>query len=728
MKNFLERFIVLLTTFALIFSVVNTTIVRAAPISPADCTEAKLRDIGAAIVSCKDSSCDLSNPDNSSGAGTPGTETPKWVTSLQPPYSLEDFAVEALRALAKKLNVPESSTVTQEHVLNFVAQTFREGGNITNSDLYNPWNTGYTGSDLKPVSHSVSGVQAYSSFNDGVEAYARVWSGTAGSSGYQSRLGTVFSNPNSTADDVARAFVYFKETPGNKAWAEGSVADPANYYQGLKDIILQTRKNYNDRASIEVGPPGGTVSSPKKIHDPAPLRYQFAGDSSGNPGVGNDANASNNSNCACSTGDINNGAGNVIVIDPGHSGNDITVTDPQTGIMDHDYPNSPEMTDVFDVAQIVKTQLEAAGYKVILTKASASDTVTLRQRADIANSAKASLALSIHDQSNLPFQTQNNQVYVQRDGQFRLTTNGQKVAFNNPGVSSKSQQFGQIFVEERGKSQGGKIDLMQDASAGIGGGRGGNIAGGNMWLVQLFSTVPWIYNESGGQSQGQASGLNVTDKNKYATGLVESVKRSVPLGSNGNTANISGNSSGCSNSGGVVAGNITQTAVNFSWPANSGTDETGKTYNSTTDPRPAFKAALDQFYPTAGSRSRDCSMFTGIVMRASGVDPNFPLTFTGDQLDYAFDNPAKYDVVLSVSDTSQLQPGDIMIAGGSPKHPSASGSNGAGAAGHTYIYIGPQANGNIVAQASQNDYYPRQGKTAPLTGKGGFYARIRVKQ
>ncbi len=47
-------------------------------------------------------------------------------------------------------------------------------------------------------------------------------------------------------------------------------------------------------------------------------------------------------------------------------------------------------------------------------------------------------------------------------------------------------------------------------------------------MVQLLSKVPWVYNEAGGNSPGR-SGLNATDKQRYADGLVASVEQCVPV-------------------------------------------------------------------------------------------------------------------------------------------------------------------------------------------------------
>jgi len=54
------------------------------------------------------------------------------------------------------------------------------------------------------------------------------------------------------------------------------------------------------------------------------------------------------------------------------------------------------------------------------------------------------------------------------------------------------------------------------------------LQGGDIWIVQLLSHVPWIYNEAGGNSAGM-SGLDSTDKQIYAKGLVDGVEACVPI-------------------------------------------------------------------------------------------------------------------------------------------------------------------------------------------------------
>lgn len=671
-----------------------------------------------------DEACDLTNQ---AGSGTPSAndsgetdiwKSGTWNSGIQSPYILEQMVVEALKNIAQKTGTPVTSVLTEQHVLSLVGFAYGEGGDINNQYMFNPLNNGVNAPGLVVPPHRGDGTQSFVSFDAGVELMAR----RLLEPGY-SRLADVLKDPSKNGQDFISALTYFNKYPHNVLWAEASSPEPTpgwpqgspeeqnNYYKRKLDSLNYVAKNWASTASLEIGTLNHQSQQTRTTH-PHLLQYHLDGIYNFSPGSGNDPNGNG---CVCEAGAGNTGAGNVIVIDPGHSGTTVHLPKNSLG---YDYPNDPEMADVFEVAQLAKVKLEAAGYKVILTKNKARDSIDLRQRAEIANNANATLAISLHTNQD---PGQRNKVYYQENGRYRIDNdkNSTRYTFNLPEVSSKSQQFAKILAEEQSKLLGGSMDVL--AGPGEQGGRGH--APGNMWTVQLFAKVPWVYNERDGFS----AGLNVEQKTNQANGIVEGIKKAVPIGAAGASTSATGDSSGCNTSGSAVAGNIVQTAVNFSWPDKTGVDENGQAYDSVTTPRPAYKAALDKFYPNAGGRSRDCSMFTAIVMHASGVDPNYPISFTGAQLDYAIDHPEKYDVVMGVSDTSQLQAGDIMISGGSPKHPSPTGSTGAGSAGHTYIYVGPQANGKVAAQASQDDWYPRLGKSASLTRQGSDYVRIRIK-
>jgi len=187
----------------------------------------------------------------------------------------------------------------------------------------------------------------------------------------------------------------------------------------------------------------------------------------------------------------------VIVIDPGHS---VTVhgTDAATGLDVSDYETEPEMHDVFTVAELVKSRLEAAGYRVIMTKNSVNDTTTLGMRADVAITAHAALALSIHDQAGsggIPFATGKNIVYYQAVGDYRVTPSGRRVSFTNSAEAATSRRYGAIFQAQR--------SAAEDHSVGLQGNVGYDLASrglqaGNIWIVQLLSNVlPLTYAVNG---------------------------------------------------------------------------------------------------------------------------------------------------------------------------------------------------------------------------------------
>ena len=213
----------------------------------------------------------------------------------------------------------------------------------------------------------------------------------------------------------------------------------------------------------------------------------------------------------------------VIVIDPGHS-LPIHAIDPGTGLNVSDYPNEPEMRDVFAVAQLVRARLLAAGYRVVMTKTSVNQRVSLGRRAAIANRAHAALALSIHDQAGwnggIGFDRGNNTVYYQSVGDYRATPSGRHVVFTNRRVAALSRKYGRIFRTRRAAVERHPVRLLGNVGYNLGS-RG--LAPGNIWLVQLLSHVPWIYNEAGGNSAGR-SGLNPADRHRYAAGLVAAVE------------------------------------------------------------------------------------------------------------------------------------------------------------------------------------------------------------
>jgi len=218
----------------------------------------------------------------------------------------------------------------------------------------------------------------------------------------------------------------------------------------------------------------------------------------------------------------------VIVLDPGHSPA-VHAIDKATGLDVSDYANEPEMRDVFAVAQLARKKLVKDGYRVVMTKKSVGSRVSLAHRAAIANHAHAALAISIHDQAGsaggIGYRAGNNIVYYQSVGKYRTTPGGKKIVFTNRAIAKKSKRYAKIFRSTRAVTEHTSVRLLGDIGYNMAS-RG--LPAGNMWMVQLLSHVPWVYNEVGGNSAGRV-GLSSADKHNYATALVRSIEKCVPL-------------------------------------------------------------------------------------------------------------------------------------------------------------------------------------------------------
>jgi len=166
--------------------------------------------------------------------------------------------------------------------------------------------------------------------------------------------------------------------------------------------------------------------------------------------------------------------------------------------------------------------------------------------------------------------------------------------------------------------------------------------------------------------------------------------------------------------GGVVAGNILNTALGLAWP-DSGHG------NVCADATPAYIAAHDPIYGSGDiTNCTGCDVFLSTVMHSSGVDPNYPLFQTSEQLKYIQAHPEKYQI-LGTSDGNsidpKLQPGDILVY----YHVNPDGSID----GHTLIYTGDQPSGFNMVDGSNTQHVPE----ANHWGSGGWnatYTMVRV--
>ena len=118
--------------------------------------------------------------------------------------------------------------------------------------------------------------------------------------------------------------------------------------------------------------------------------------------------------------------------------------------------------------------------------------------------------------------------------------------------------------------------------------------------------------------------------------------------------------------------------------------------------------AYEQFNPN-GPGMADCGGFVATVMRASGADTNYPAGGTANQEAYVRSHPDKYDILDKVEaiKSPDVKPGDILIV---------NQGSGDGGLGHTYIYVGKQANGFDQASASLGSRTANLGKAEAADG------------
>lgn len=390
----------------------------------------------------------------------------------------------------------------------------------------------------------------------------------------------------------------------------------------------------------------------------------------------------------CPTGGGVAGNGKAVVIDPGHAGANTPETDSESGIEAVESTNPAERKQMWETAQIIKSSLEKDGYSVTLTKSAEDDPAGLLEKARRANATNAALAVSLHSTGG-DFGVPNDHwgVTPQEVGRYRQNwSNDKEKTFDNAQLAQTSQQYANIIAEERNKV-GDKTKVAPlDASFTTNRVK----AHGDISIVQLFGKIPWVYNEVG-QTNFSAE--------KYAEGITNGIEKAL----GGSTAT---NGSSATSSCGAVAGSIVQTALGLAWPEPASDAKPPRNPHVPTDAYAKAVAAAGA--PNGGE---DCGIFVGIVMRASGADPDYPASFTPEQARYVL-NSEKYQVIYRVNSTEELQAGDILILNAG-SYVDDQGvyhvGDGAGAAGHTYIFVGQQSGGYNAASASLDSHMPSLG-------------------
>lgn len=385
-----------------------------------------------------------------------------------------------------------------------------------------------------------------------------------------------------------------------------------------------------------------------------------------------------------------------VVLDPGHSGEDRQgrEKDSETGLFIGDSSNPAERKQVWDVAQKVKDKLEEKSYKVALTKKKEDSYVNLKERADIANSAKADIAVSIHSTPGAFGSDGAGWVTPQKVGGYRTNDAGKKTEFKDADIAKKSEKYSGEIVKARKDAEGGATlhDLNFDGRAGL--------SPGNLSAVQLFSKVPWVYNEVG------QSGFN---EDKYADGIANGIMKSLGSSAGGDPGGPSKAEEDCT---GPVTGDLAATAKNYAHPQ----------YHEApfVKPREAYKKAIEkarddgQYIGGIRYPGIDCGGYVTRLLIDSGFEPKYNYSGKASGGAGPTDTQEKWTKenwkTTTVKSTADLQPGDVAFR-----------------PGHTYLFVGkvdgfsgpnPQ-----FSSSSLDGRAPMAGQGNPLSAEITWYRK-----
>ncbi|MBO4855680.1 C40 family peptidase [Candidatus Saccharibacteria bacterium] len=122
-----------------------------------------------------------------------------------------------------------------------------------------------------------------------------------------------------------------------------------------------------------------------------------------------------------------------------------------------------------------------------------------------------------------------------------------------------------------------------------------------------------------------------------------------------------------------------------------------------TSRKSTYESALSGNY-RGGCNGNDCSAFTGLVIRKSGIDTNFPGTTTDKVYNYLVSSGNWMDVTGRVQSNNDARPGDVIITRGK---------------GHVLMYVGKISGfGSVMASASYSPDCSRS--RAPMADKQSY--------
>ena len=204
-------------------------------------------------------------------------------------------------------------------------------------------------------------------------------------------------------------------------------------------------------------------------------------------------------------------ASGLVCLDPGHADTPYEI-DPETGLNTMDWANEPEIGIVWDISVRAAAILQARGVDVILTKSSAYDPVSLKQRAVIANSAGASLIVHIHTDPGISSPT----TFYPGVAPYNWKTNSDSggTAYVSPTVQQASEGLAGVFHSAMAAYLAGSLGV---GDGGMAMENRGSTGTGNYGPILSYDVWSWIptftleNNESFADSHRQAVAQSIAE-------------------------------------------------------------------------------------------------------------------------------------------------------------------------------------------------------------------------
>ncbi|PID31351.1 hypothetical protein CR983_01550 [Candidatus Saccharibacteria bacterium] len=209
-----------------------------------------------------------------------------------------------------------------------------------------------------------------------------------------------------------------------------------------------------------------------------------------------------------------------VLLDPGHNGKYLKRLDEKSGLVEASGHNTPETEEVFSISRIVGAALTKNGVYVKYTKQNSGDTISQRDRAEMAAEVDADLVASIHtDHSVNPLKRSQ---LIPKKGQKR-SYNGTTVTYDNPTNECLTREATKLVILEREANNGG-VKVTAESFKSHGSQVPGDITLVQLWGAEAKPDAPWIYSELGAKKGSRTDvPLSGPEKAIYARGLAKGI-------------------------------------------------------------------------------------------------------------------------------------------------------------------------------------------------------------